>query len=52
MRFDGPTDELNAEGDAIQAYTLHILDPIYPKPELGVKDNTAYLQQEHDAACW
>ncbi len=44
------TDKLNAEGDAIQAYTLHILDPIYPKEELSVKENTAYLQQANDEA--
>ncbi|MBO4356186.1 MAG: 1-acyl-sn-glycerol-3-phosphate acyltransferase [Clostridia bacterium] len=44
------TDRLNAEGDAIQAYTLHILKPIYPKVELNLKENIAYLQSAHDEA--
>ena len=44
------TDKLNKEGDHIQAYTLHILDPIYPKADLSVKENALYLQKAHDEA--
>ena len=44
------TDKLNNEGDHIQAYTLHILKPIYPNPELPIKDNMKMLQDAHDAA--
>ena len=28
-------------------YTIHVLDPIYPKPELNVKENIDYLRQEN-----
>ena len=44
------TDKVNDEGDYIQAYTLHILDTIYPKASLSLKENMAYLQEAHDAA--
>ena len=44
------TDKLNNEGDHIQAYTLHILKPIYPNPELSIKDNMKMLQAAHDEA--
>ncbi len=44
------TEKLNADGDYIQAYTLHILKPIYPKSDLKFKENVAYLQSEHDKA--
>lgn len=44
------TEKLNAEGDAILAYTLHILPPIFPKEELSLKENIAYLQELHDKA--
>lgn len=32
-------------------YTIHILKPIYPKPELSEKENTVYLRQENYRAC-
>ena len=44
------TDKIGKDGDAILAYTLHILKPIYPKPDLNVKDNSVFLQTEHDKA--
>lgn len=44
------TDKLNDDGDFIQAYTLHILEPIYPKKDLSLKENIAYLQEKHDLA--
>lgn len=28
-------------------YTIHILDPIYPKPELNTKENIEYLRKEN-----
>lgn len=28
-------------------YTIHVLDPIYPKPELSLKENIEYLKQEN-----
>ena len=28
-------------------YTIHILDPIYPKPELNAKENIEYLRKEN-----
>ena len=42
------TDKLDADGANIQAYTLHIAKPIYPKKELSQKENVLFLQQEHD----
>ena len=42
------TNKLDKDGDYIKAYTLHISKPIYPKPELSIKENAKYLQQEND----
>lgn len=28
-------------------YTIHVLDPIYPKPELNTKENIEYLKKEN-----
>ena len=28
-------------------YTIHVLDPIYPKPELNAKENIEYLRKEN-----
>lgn len=28
-------------------YTIHVLDPIYPKPELNTKENIEYLRKEN-----
>ena len=28
-------------------YTIHVLDPIYPKPELNAKENVDYLRKEN-----
>ena len=28
-------------------YTIHVLDPIYPKPELNMKENIEYLRKEN-----
>lgn len=42
------TNKLDKDGDYIKAYTLHISKPIYPKPNLSVKENAKYLQSEND----
>ena len=42
------TNKLDKDGDYIKAYTLHIGKPIYPKPELSVKENARYLQEQND----
>ena len=44
------TDKLDAEGFPIQAYTLHVLDPIYPDPSLSVKENADLLKSENEKA--
>ena len=44
------TDKLDVEGFPIQAYTLHILDPIYPDPSLSIKENADFLKSENDKA--
>ena len=42
------TDKLDADGYPIQAYTLHILQPIYPDPTRSISENTLYLHQENE----
>ena len=44
------TDKLDADGYPIQAYTLHILAPIYPDPALSINENALAMQKEHDKA--
>ena len=44
------TDKVNKDGDNILAYTLHILKPIYPRPDLNFKENVIYLQACHNMA--
>ena len=44
------TDKLDSDGYPIQAYTLHILDPIYPDPALSVKENAEVLKAANDEA--
>lgn len=35
-------------GDPVQKYTLHVLDVLYPKPELSYKENVEYLRTENE----
>ena len=42
------TDKLDGEGFPIQAYTLHILNPIYPDPSLSVKENAEKMKLENE----
>ena len=42
------TDKLDAEGYPIQAYTLHILEPIYPDPTKNIKENAEMLKNENE----
>ena len=42
------TDKLDSDGFNIQAYTLHIAKPIYPKEELSYKENIKYLMSENE----
>ena len=42
------TDKLDAEGYPIQAYTLHILEPIYPDPSKNIKENSDMLKAENE----
>ena len=41
------TEKFDAEGYPIQAYTLHILEPIYPDPELSVIENQKKMAEEN-----
>ena len=41
----------DAEGIPEVSFTLHIATPVYPKPELGKKENTDYLKQTAFDAC-
>ena len=42
------TDKLDGEGYPIQAYTLHILAPIYPDPSKNIKENADILRLENE----
>ena len=42
------TDKLDGEGYPIQAYTLHILNPIYPDPNKNIKENAEMLKLENE----
>lgn len=44
------TDRVDNDGENIQAYTMHIMPPIYPKKEFSIKNNTQFLQSENDKA--
>ncbi|MBQ4558496.1 MAG: 1-acyl-sn-glycerol-3-phosphate acyltransferase [Clostridia bacterium] len=42
------TEYMDREGFPVQAYTLHILDVLYPKSDLSEKENVEYLKQENE----
>jgi 1-acyl-sn-glycerol-3-phosphate acyltransferase len=44
------TDKKDAEGYAVQAYTLWFLPAIYPKKELTVKENAEYMKEQNFSA--
>ena len=41
------SDILDADGYYVQKYVVHILPPIYPKPELTNKENMQYMRDEN-----
>ncbi len=41
------TENLDADGFKIQAYTVHYLPPIYPNPELSDKENMDYMRDKN-----
>lgn len=44
------TDKLDSEGFPIQAYTLHILEPIYPDSNLSLKENILMMKEKNELA--
>ena len=42
------TDQLDADGSVLQAYTLHILEPIYPDDLLSPSENAAFMKEENE----
>ena len=42
------TENLDGDGYPIQAYTLHILEPIFPNPDLTFAQNAEYLRKENE----
>ena len=44
------TDQKDADGYPIQAYTLHILEPIYPDPSLSLVENVANMKAANEKA--
>ncbi len=45
------TDKTDDTGAYIQAYTLHILKPIYPDEALTQQENVAYMLKENERQC-
>ena len=45
------TDKIGPDGSFIQAYTLHILKPIYPDEILSQQENVAYMLKENERQC-
>lgn len=43
--------KVSEEGIREVYFTLHVMPPVYPKPELGKKDNTRYLKEAAFEAC-
>ena len=39
---------ISSNGEPVQKYTLHVLDVLYPKPELSYKENIEYLKTENE----
>ncbi len=44
------TDKKDADGYPIQAYTLHILEPIYPDPTLSLAENITNMKAANEKA--
>ena len=45
------SDLMGEDGFFVQEYTIHIGEPIYPKEELGYRENMQWMQ-EQNAAVW
>ena len=45
------TDKLDKDGYPIQAYTLHVLKPIYPDEGLSQQENVQYMLKENERQC-
>ncbi len=41
------SDLLDGNGDIVQKYTVHYLEPIYPKPELSKVENCEYMKKRN-----
>ena len=41
------SDRIGGDGFPIQAYTVHILPPIFPDPEKSIRENTEILQNKN-----
>ena len=44
------TDKLDKDGYPIQAYTLHVLEPIYPDSDLSVNENILKMKEANEKA--
>ena len=42
------SDVLGADGYYVQEYTIHISEPIYPRPDLSTRENTEYMLKENE----
>ena len=45
------SDIIGEDGFAVQEYTIHIAEPIYPKAENNYRVNTTYMLEEN-ARVW
>lgn len=41
------SDIIGTDGFPVQEYSVHILKPIYPKPELSVRQNAEFMKEEN-----
>ena len=49
--LSGTFTKTDESGAYIQAYTLHILKPIYPDEGLTQQENVAYMLKENERQC-
>ena len=41
------SEVVGPDGFFVQEYTVHILKPIYPKPELSLRQNANYMREQN-----
>lgn len=44
---DGNPDRMTSDGLPVKNFHIHIMPPVYPKPELSIQENIRYLMEEN-----